>query len=194
MNYPAAFFACLLSLTAAPNLALASDTLDEEAQAIATDFVGRLKPQLKSALQDGGPVNAIEVCSHQAPKIADALSAETGWMVRRVSLNSRNASRAIPDPWERAVLEDFDRRQASGENPAQIHYSEKTPSHFRYMQAQGTEGVCLMCHGQELLPEVQEALTQYYPDDNATGYSLGQIRGAISLSRPLPPLTGPDET
>ena len=192
MNYPAAFLICLLSLGVSPSLTLASDTLNQQASAIAADFVGRLKPQLKDALQNGGPVNAIEVCSHQAPKIADALSSETGWMVRRVSLNSRNASRAIPDPWERAVLQDFDRRQAAGENPTQIHYSETTPSHFRYMQAQGTEGVCLMCHGQQLNPDVREALQQYYPDDNATGYSLGQIRGAISLSRVLPPLTDKD--
>ena len=53
------------------------------------------------------------------------------------------------------------------------------------MQAQGVEPVCLVCHGQDLAPEVRATLEQYYPDDWATGYSLGQVRGAISLSKKM---------
>jgi Protein of unknown function (DUF3365) len=159
--------------------------LEEQASALAAEFIGRLKPQLKQAMEAGGPVNAIDVCSEQAPIIADALSAESGWLVRRVSLNARNASRALPDSWERAVLVEFDRRQANGESPANIKYSEASNSSYRYMQAQGTQGLCLVCHGQQIAPEVQQTLDQYYPDDTATGYSLGQIRGAISLAKTL---------
>ena len=178
------FFAvCFVCVFAAPSLS--EQSLETEAEALAAEFVGQLKPLLKSALQDGGPVNAIEVCSHQAPKLADSLAAESGWLVRRVSLKSRNASRAVPDLWETDVLRDFNRRQQAGENAAQISYSETTPSHFRYMQAQGVEGVCLTCHGQQLSPEVKDVLQKYYPDDIATGYSVGQIRGAMSLTRPL---------
>jgi hypothetical protein len=166
-------------------LSLAEESTDLEAYAstIAAEFVQRLKPRLQAAMQAGGPVNAIDVCSHQAPKIADALSAETGWMVKRVSLKARNASRALPDTWEKGVLQEFDRRQAAGENPASIKYSESTDSSYRYMQAQGAQGICLVCHGENISAEVQQALDQYYPDDTATGYSLGQVRGAISLSK-----------
>ncbi|MEP5566721.1 MAG: DUF3365 domain-containing protein [Halioglobus sp.] len=179
-----AFFAlCFACTFAAPSLS--QQNLQAEAETLAAEFVGQLKPLLKSALQDGGPVNAIEVCSHQAPKLADSLAAESGWLVKRVSLKSRNASRAVPDLWETDVLHEFNRRQQAGENPLQISYSETTPSHFRYMQAQGVDGVCLTCHGQQLSQEVTEVLQKYYPDDIATGYSLGQIRGAISLTRPL---------
>ena len=159
--------------------------LEAEASALAAEFVGRLKPQLKQAMQAGGPVNAIDVCSHQAPKIADALSAESGWMVKRVSLQARNASRALPDTWETDVLKEFDRRQAAGENPASIKYSESTDSSYRYMQAQGAQGLCLVCHGENIAPEVRQTLDQYYPDDVAVGYSQGQVRGAISLSKTL---------
>ena len=53
------------------------------------------------------------------------------------------------------------------------------------MQAQAVEPLCLVCHGKGLSDEVQDALEQYYPDDTATGYSLGQVRGAISLSRDM---------
>jgi hypothetical protein len=54
---------------------------------------------------------------------------------------------------------------------------------LRSMQAQSTGALCLTCHGANLAVPAQEALLQYYPDDLATGYQLGQVRGAISLSK-----------
>ncbi len=106
-------------------------------------------------------------------------------MVRRVSLNPRNASRAVPDTWERGVLEDFDRRRAAGEAPGELVEAETVGSEYRYMRAQVVEGICLTCHGPSPSAAARETLSEYYPDDAATGYELGQVRGAISLRRPL---------
>jgi hypothetical protein len=161
------------------------DSLEKQAMALANEFVGLLKPQLKQALAEGGPAKAIGVCADIAPGIADSLSDQSGWTVKRVSLKSRNASRAVPDSWEETVLREFDRRQAAGENPADIRLGEVVGGQYRYMQAQVVEPVCLVCHGQGLAPEVTKTLREYYPDDWATGYSLGEVRGAISLSRNL---------
>ena len=60
----------------------------------------------------GGPEGAIAVCRDEAPALARAASEESGWSVRRVSLRNRNP-KAVPDAWERAALEDFDRRAAA---------------------------------------------------------------------------------
>jgi hypothetical protein len=163
----------------------ATDALDSEARGIATQFISRLKPQLKMAMKEGGPTHAIEICAREAPRIADALSAGSGWNVNRVSLKSRNASRAQPDSWEAGVLKQFDSRAAAGESASAINFSEISGNRFRYMQAQGVEPVCLVCHGMDLAAPVRATLEQYYPDDWATGYQLGQVRGAISLSRGL---------
>ncbi len=181
------FTLLLLTLLSCPLVASepGQDTaaLEAEAQALVQRFVGRLKPALQGALADGGPVNAIGVCADRAPAIAEGLSQSSGWLVRRVSLQARNASRAIPDAWETTVLEDFDRRRAAGEAPASINHGELQGSHYRYMQAQGVDGVCLLCHGTNLDPAVTAALADYYPDDAATGYLPGDVRGAISLSK-----------
>jgi hypothetical protein len=136
-------------------------------------------------MQDGGPSHAIEVCASAAPRIADSLSAESGWLVRRVSLKSRNASRAVPDRWERDVLETFDRRQAAGEPAEALNFGEITGGKYRYMQAQGAGGLCLTCHGENLSKTVSDTLEKFYPDDQATGYRLGEVRGAISLTRQM---------
>ena len=169
-------------------LALGADTGNAypmQAAALAERFVGMLKPQLKQAIADGGPTHAIAVCADIAPAIADALSDESGWSVKRVSLKSRNASRAIPDAWEQEVLLDFDRQQAAGVAAAELHAEEVVNGQYRYMQAQIVEPLCLVCHGEALGSDVQETLQEYYPDDWATGYSLGEVRGAISISRNL---------
>ena len=159
--------------------------LQQEAQQLVQQFVGQLKPQLKKAMQEGGPTLAIESCAAIAPTIADALAAESGWTVRRVSLKTRNASRAQLDEWERAVLINFDQRQAAGELAPTINFGETRGDYYRYMQAQGVEPVCLVCHGEQLSASVKEMLDQYYPDEQARGYAMGQLRGAISLTKLL---------
>jgi hypothetical protein len=176
------------ALLVAASTALAIDESpapEQQARALAKQFVGQLKPQLKQAMDEGGPAMAVTVCSEVAPAIADNLSAESGWTVKRVSLQPRNSTRAQPDEWERAVLYDFNRRQAEGEAPARIAFGEEVDGQYRFMQAQGVEPLCLLCHGKGLSDEAQAALDKYYPDDQATGYSLDQVRGAISLSRDL---------
>ncbi len=172
---------------ACPQLLAQPDStgMEQEARALADQFIGELKPRLKQAMQEGGPVYAIEVCASAAPRIADGLSETSGWQVRRVSLKSRNASRAVPDRWEQKVLRTFDARQAAGESASTISFGEVVGSNYRYMQAQGAAGVCLVCHGETLSQPVHDTLEKFYPDDQATGYQLGEVRGALSLTRPF---------
>ena len=159
--------------------------LKSEAIGIVKQFGGSLKPELKKALKEGGPVNAISVCSVKAPEIAKQLSDSTGWSVKRVSLKTRNASTATPDEWEKSVLELFDKRQAEGESAKKMAYAEVVDGQFRFMKAQGVEEVCLKCHASKIAPETEKALQEHYADDQARGYTLGQIRGAFSLSKQL---------
>ena len=59
---------------------------------------------------------------------------------------------------------------------------------FRYMKALPIQEACLTCHGDaaKLTPELKDKLAKLYPKDQATGYELGQIRGALTVKRPLP--------
>lgn len=172
----------LLIIVACNQAQAQSDTqLQNEARAIVQAFASQLKPALQQALSDGGPVHAIHVCSQEAPRIAEALSQEFSWQVKRVSLKARNASSAIPDDWEREQLKRFDERQMQGEKPSELQAAARVGGDYRYMQAQGVEALCLVCHGEKLDDSVKQALGSIYPDDLATGYQLGEVRGAISL-------------
>jgi len=153
-----------------------------------------IPPKLLQMVQDeidkGSYHGAIAACSEKAPKMAAAASQTTGWAIRRVSLKNRNP-KATPDAWERAVLEDFDRRRAAGENAAMIEkaeiVSEGDKRMLRYMKALPTQAVCLNCHGgpDKIATEAKAKLAELYPADKAVGYSEGQIRGALTVKRPL---------
>jgi hypothetical protein len=159
--------------------------LEKQASGIVQQFASTLKPKLVNAIQTGGFEHAIEICATEAPLIADQLSADTGWQVKRVSLKPRNKSSATADSFEQATLQQFEQRQAQGEPATTISFSEITGDTFRFMKAQGVEGLCLSCHGQAIAPDVAKAINAHYPEDVATGYTLGQIRGAFSLQKKL---------
>lgn len=171
----------LIAIVAYPALA---DTLDTTASGLVVRFGGQLKPALLEAMSAGGPVQAVEVCAEKAPAISQALSKESGWEITRVSLKARNPN-AVPDPFERQVLKDFKTRREAGEKAQQLRYSTVVDGQFRYMQAQLTEGLCLNCHGTQIEPDVTDMIAAKYPDDQATGFRLGDVRGAISLTLPL---------
>jgi hypothetical protein len=160
-------------------------SLKAEAITIVKKFGGTLKPQLKKALAEGGVQQAIEVCSVQAPEIAKNLSISTQWQVKRVSLKARNNQSAIPNAWEKSILEEFNQRQQQGVSAKTIAKAAVIGDEFRFMKAQGTAPLCLTCHGSKLTVETKTALKEFYPQDQATGYSLGEIRGAFSLTKKL---------
>lgn len=181
--------AATLSLAALQ--ALGNDAaLIEETKKTALAIPPKLLEMVQDEISKGSFHGAIAACRDKAPKMAAAASQNTGWAIRRVSLKNRNP-KAVPDAWEQAVLEDFDRRRAAGESPATMEKAEIVAEGdkrtLRYMKALPTLGLCLNCHGTEdkLAPEVKAKLTELYPDDKATGYSEGQIRGALTVKRPL---------
>jgi hypothetical protein len=150
----------------------------------------KLLKMVQEEVEKGSYHGAIAACSEKAPKMAAAASQTTGWAIRRVSLKNRNP-KATPDAWEKAALEDFERRQVAGENPAMLEKAEIVTEGdkrtLRYMKALPTQALCLSCHGAEaqIAPEAKDKLKQLYPNDQAIGYTEGQIRGALTVKRPL---------
>lgn len=161
------------------------------ARKLAGDLTQQLGARLRAEMAQGGPENAIAVCKEIAPQLAGRLSRETGARVARVSLKTRNPLLGTPDAWEQRALAEMERRAAAGEKPDTIEVTEvvEEPAgrYFRYLKAIPVQPLCLSCHGTQdtIPPGVQERLRVDYPHDRATGYSLGQIRGAVSIKQPL---------
>ena len=183
-----------IALLVLPVAAIAdTDIANETAQARQTagQLVQQTGAALKKELAATGPEGAIGVCREVAPDIAGQLSRSTGSRVARVSLKVRNATLGHPDAWEQEVLAEFDRRAAAGEKPETLEraevVTEPAGKFFRFMKAIPVQPMCLSCHGSaETIPaNVAAKLATEYPRDRATGYRAGEIRGAVTVKKPL---------
>ncbi|MBC7171581.1 MAG: DUF3365 domain-containing protein [Polyangiaceae bacterium] len=144
------------------------------ANAAADTLASTLRARLVAALQEGGPASAVDVCSTIAPEIARAAAEESNASVGRSSLRLRNPANAAP-AWVASWLD------ATGEGPAaQARGFERVEEgHARVLRPIAVEGPCLLCHGESVAPEVSAIIRERYPSDRATGYELGDLRGAL---------------
>lgn len=181
-----ALLVCTLPVCAQDLAALSAET-----RKTVLPVIPNVIARMQEAVAKEGVAGAIPVCKDLAPQLIAKKRAETGWDIRRVSLKTRNAERATPDAWEEAQLAEFDRRAAAGEKPETIERSEIVnvagQPVLRYMKALPVSELCLSCHGpvEELDADLRHKLAEYYPNDRATGYVKGQIRGALTIRRPL---------
>ena len=178
-------------LSAAPLTFAANADMQQrihDSKVVVKKFMTELKGHLQGAMKEGGPTKAIKVCNTIAPEIAKKWSEKTGWKVGRTSLKYRNRKNA-PDAWERKVLEEFEARKAKGEDPKTMAHAQVVEQDgkkvFRFMKAIPTQKVCLKCHGANIAPPVKAKLDELYPDDQARGFKLGDIRGAFTIVQPM---------
>lgn len=181
-------------------LLLATQTLwAQDADALLTDtrktalpVLPKVVKAMQTAVKEQGPVGAIGVCKEKAPQLLQEIRQQTGWEIRRVSLKTRNAATGTPDVWEARQLAEFNIRVANGAKPETLEVGEIVTGadgkrSYRYMKALPVAEVCQTCHGAaaSLSGDLQAALAKDYPQDRATGYTTGEVRGALTVKRPL---------
>lgn len=141
----------------------------------------QLLTTLQGAIAENGHVGAVDVCHDQAPGIAAAVSAELGVRVGRTSQRQRNPANA-PPAWAAAAVQGGVTQVVWWQGPAG-EWGELTPIL--------TAAPCTSCHGtpEALAPGVAEAIASRYPDDQATGFEEGSLRGYFWVEVPgtVPP-------
>lgn len=169
----------------AGQLSQADEALYRQAAANLIDkFAGELKEELLAAIDEGGPSNAIYVCRSEAPRVAAAHSVN-GWAIRRVSDRNRNPVNAAGVA-EIEVMAQF----ADSTAPAFIEKWERSDSLtvYHYYQPIRTQLLCLKCHGTESNMDevVLAAVSEYYPEDQARDYDIGELRGLFVVTAEYP--------
>ncbi|CAM3977157.1 DUF3365 domain-containing protein [Ectopseudomonas alcaliphila] len=173
----------LLATLLACTDAHAATPWQNEAAAQIPPFAEQLLGTVRQAITEGGPIAAVQACQAVAPQIASEHS-QHAWQVGRTSLKVRNPDN-VPDAWERAVLERFASAAEAGTPVKELRHGEEVDGQYRYMQAIAVGEPCMACHGTAIKAEVQDAIDQYYPQDQARGYQVGELRGAFTLRRPI---------
>lgn len=165
-----------------------------EARTAAGGLSSEIRGLLLEELKHGGAQSAVLACARSAQERTTAFRQRTGVDIRRVSLRYRNETNA-PDAFERQALSGFDRLPVAEREKAE-HWqvvSGTNSRELRYLKPVVTNAMCLSCHGPvERLPEgVKAALARAYPADLATGFTAGDVRGALSVRIPLPAVGQP---
>jgi hypothetical protein len=154
-----------------------------QSRALADAFQQQLGGDLQTAMARGGPIEAVSVCREVAPAIAEQFSAQSQADVGRTALRVRNPENAA-DPQARSILEEFERRLAVDPDTLPEHFAAAADGSARYLRAIVLQPMCAACHGEVLAPEVVGAVARHYPDDQATGFAVGDLRGAFLIDWP----------
>ena len=134
-----------------------------------TDLLDQLLNRLMAGMTQGGPAAAIPICKEEAPRIARLVGEKHGVSIGRTSFRLRNPANAPPE-WAVPLIE---QRVAE---PTFLDLQDGRMGAFLPIRLKPQ---CTFCHGpkEELIPEVKEALAEQYPDDQATGFREGDLRG-----------------
>jgi hypothetical protein len=150
---------------------------------IAAQAKTTISGNLMAALIEGGLEYAIGFCNLKANPIVDSLQAKYGARIRRVTMKVRNPQDA-PDETEGPILEAYAAASADSlplGDHVQLHGDDEV---LFTRPIVIDNALCLSCHGlpgQELAEETRNLIKKYYPDDQATGYRMGELRGMWSI-------------
>lgn len=159
----------------------------EKGRAAARALNDRLRTKLLSTMEAGGPASGVVVCEYQAQALTNEVQRTLGVRVKRTSLKIRNPRNA-PDEYERDLLIRLAEKHRQGMLPVEIMEERREGGQrvFRYAKPLVAASFCITCHGraEEIPPDVRSELEIRYPDDNATGYREGDLRGIVSVIIP----------
>ncbi|MBA2662789.1 MAG: DUF3365 domain-containing protein [Bradymonadaceae bacterium] len=132
------------------------------------ELATRLMQRVAQVSQADGFSAAVEVCHGEAPKIAAEVAAKHRVAIGRTSSRLRNPSNLAP-VWSEALFNE----------PGEPAIAVGPHGEFGVVHPIVLGELCANCHGaaDKLAPGVAEILTQRYPDDRATGYAPGELRG-----------------
>jgi len=156
----------------------------ELGKSIALSTKKTLGRNLQNSLQNGGVESAISFCNLVAMPLVDSLSHIFNTEIKRVSLKARNPNN-IPNDLERKILEAYEFLWKDS-IPLQTNVQPLVENRYLFTKPILIENaMCITCHGSAengMLKETEDFIKSKYPDDKATGYHIGDLRGMWSIT------------
>ncbi|WP_375579580.1 DUF3365 domain-containing protein [Marivirga tractuosa] len=152
---------------------------DSISQLAGSVFMGKISEKYA----EGGYKAAAEFCSINAYPLTDSLANEYKVFLKRVSNKNRNPANA-PTELENQVLEAYEYSVEQGDKlGANVQFIRPGDTILYNKPIRIPSELCLNCHGSpsQISEEVQSILKEEYPNDKATGYKVGDLRGMWSL-------------
>lgn len=160
-------------------------TVIQEGRTIVQSTFTTLSTNLSGALKEGGVAHALQFCNVEAMPLTDSLSSHYGIEIRRASHRPRNPQNQA-DSLELASIQAYiNQLQENGElKPFVYRHRGQILFHAPIRIA---SDLCLNCHGSpgtDIAKTDLEVIGDLYPEDQATGFEAGELRGIWSITFP----------
>ncbi len=146
---------------------------------IASSIFLSLSGELAKAVKNGGLENALSYCNTNAIPLTDSLSNAHNVHIKRTSLKFRNPQNK-PTKREKEILNQYELAMENGQIMEAIIDNKAERKTFYapiIMQA-----ACIKCHGAKSNISIYDSILKLYPNDLATDYTQGDLRGMWSIS------------
>jgi len=163
-----------------------------EGKKVAGEAFQVLSGQLMGAMAKGGPTHAIDFCSTRALGLTSAVGSSNRVGLQRVTHAARNPAN-LANPLEQELIARFQAEMRAGTNlppvpPAPVIRTNASGARVFYAPIVLSNPLCLQCHGapgREIASATAEAIGQKYPQDRATGFRMGDLRGLWKVEFPV---------
>jgi hypothetical protein len=157
----------------------AQDTMDVQKQkAAVAELKKTMMAELKVKMSES-PASAVEFCSKNALELTKQIAVKNGVNIKRVSIKNRNLQNSadLMDAKVITAFEDALKKNKKLPEFATLNDGGK----LKYYEPMVISEACVVCHGKEgaIAKETADKIKKIYPNDKATGYEIGDLRGVI---------------
>ena len=144
-----------------------------------------LLQNVSGAIAEGGVAHAVGYCNLRAMPLLDSLANKNSITIQRVTDKARNPANRISGKPENALFQKVqDSLRNGGVQPHYLLEDEKGRTIY-YKPILLAMPACLQCHGmpgKDIEASTLATIREKYPDDAATGYLPGQLRGMWKIT------------
>jgi len=153
-------------------LLLKGDTISAQVQKV-------LLSNVMQAIKAGGPEYAVTFCNERAMPLTDSLAKANNCMIQRVSDKYRNPANKLTE-YDQEIW-----KQLNSSTPANPILVAENGKMVFYKPIEIAMASCLTCHGtagKEINEKTAKIISEKYPNDLATGYEEGDLRGLWKIT------------
>jgi hypothetical protein len=152
--------------------------LIERGREISMSAQMELLKNVSTAMEQGGPTNAIGFCNIHAMPLTDSLSQSHSAKISRISNKNRNAENVLNNELEQQLWQYYQSHWASAKQVDTVVSSQGKTIYYKPISI--AMPACLKCHGEPTVDIAENTLAlidSLYPNDKAKHYKLDDFRG-----------------
>lgn len=156
---------------------------EEVGSQVLSTVEGLFRQRLTKAIETSSAKGAISYCNTEAMQVIEKLEDSLGISIRRVTDRPRNPADSLTGI-EKEIWEAYNFSPQNATAQLQILNEHEL---IMTKPIVISDVQCLKCHGDvdiDIDSETYDLIRQQYPEDQATGYDLGALRGMWSLMIP----------